>query len=140
MTADCSGVAHDTPEHLPTTGPLGLLGSPLSSRALSSVLAGSPATIARWRADLGVREPVRGLDGKTYPPPLTTEERDWAVSFVHYWRHVDGMTYRQIVEALHACYLPGSLGTVRRYLTDWRCESCAEDVTPTRDDDPRGTP
>lgn len=66
-----------------------------------------------------------GRDGKRYlARPLTAQERSLVVGRVHDLAH-EGLTYRTIVERLHADDLPGSLGSVRRYLAEWRCEKCA---------------
>lgn len=67
---------------------------------------------------------VLGLDGKRYRRNLTPGHRLALVDLAHGFRCGAGMTIRRTAEAMAAAGEPVSIGTLHRYLRDWRCPDC----------------
>jgi len=84
-----------------------------------------------------------GLDGKTYPSgPLSTEDRAFVVGRVHYLRHDESLSVRQIVRRLADEHgLRRSVGSVSAYLAE-PCihPDCSGEQNGSPEHSPTGNP
>ncbi len=70
---------------------------------------------------------IQGVDGKTYQRhPSTPVERDYLAGRVHYLRHAEGRSVRQIVTALQQDdNARRSVGWVSQIIRTWTCDQCS---------------